>query len=219
MTQLILKYHLDYKHLASVFVLWLFHITAIVGISIGYFDWFISKTPLTLILLATLLVLNFPLDNAKKIVFALFLFLAGFSLEWVGVHYGFLFGAYSYGNNLGIKVDGVPLLIGVNWAVLILSCGAIASLITNNKVFKVLLGAFFMVFLDFFIEVPAPLFDYWAFDTGTAPLQNFIAWYLISAVLLALMELFKIKGDSIFSCHLYAAQLVFFGFFYGTYSL
>ena len=169
--------------------------------------------------MAFLLIINFPLNTSKKIAFALFLFIAGFTLEWVGVHYEFLFGSYTYGNNLGVKVDGIPLLIGVNWAVLILSSGAISELITKNKVVKVLFGALLMVFLDFFIEVPAPHFDYWSFEGGTAPLQNFIAWYLISAFLLSIMEILKIKGDSIFSCHLYAAQLVFFAFFYGTYTL
>ena len=40
-------------------------------------------------------------------------FLVGMLSEIIGVKYGFIFGEYSYGNALGIKFMGVPLIIGI----------------------------------------------------------------------------------------------------------
>ena len=105
----------------SIFILWLFQLTAIIGVSIGFKDWFISKTPLNLLITFCLLILNFRIDTVKKIIYSLSIIIISLFVEWVGVKYGFLFGEYKYGHNLGYKIDGVPLLIGVNWLLLLFS--------------------------------------------------------------------------------------------------
>jgi uncharacterized membrane protein len=199
----------------SIFIIWLFQLSAMIGISIGHQDWFISKTPLNLIILAVLLIINFPIDNRKKMILAFAFFVSSLLIEWIGVHYGFLFGAYTYGKNLGLKIDGVPLLIGINWAILIFSSAAIADKLIKQRFLKIIFGALLMIFLDFFIEVSAPVFDFWTWELGAAPLRNFVGWFIISAVLHFIYHQSKIKGNFTFSCHLYAAQLIFFGYFYG----
>ena len=182
--------------------------------SIGYHDWFITKTPINLLVLFTVLLINFPVNNFKKASITLFFFLAGFLVEWVGVHYRFLFGAYDYGNNLGFKVDGIPPLIGINWALLILFTAVIAQHISSNIWFRAAIGAAFMVGLDFFIEPVAPLFDFWHWEIGHAPPQNFIAWYGIAFLLHLVYAYSNIKGPLKFSLHLFVAQLVFFIYFF-----
>jgi bisanhydrobacterioruberin hydratase len=199
----------------SIFIIWLFQLSAIIGISMGHYDWFISKTPLNLIISAVLLTIHFPIDNFKKVVVALVIFTFSFLIEWIGVHFGFLFGVYEYGKNLGLKIDGVPLLIGVNWAVLILCTAAVADRLVKPVLLKVSLGALLMVFMDFFIETSAPPFDFWIWASGAAPLRNYIAWFIVSALLHTFYHRTKMKGDFRFSCHLYAAQLLFFIYFYG----
>jgi len=203
----------------SIFVIWLFHISAIVGISLGYFDWFATKTPLNLMMVTGLLLFNFPLNTLKKLILFAIIFVLGMTVEWIGVHYDFLFGSYTYGDNLGAKLDGVPWLIGANWAILILICGAIADKLKAKTYIKILFGAFLMVLLDFFIEVPAAYFDYWHWEIGHAPLQNFIAWYLISSAMLWLYYKFKVEGNFKFGFHLYISQFVYFSYFYAAQSL
>jgi len=199
----------------SIFVIWLFQLSAIIGISLGYTDWFISKTPLNLIITALLLIINFPIDSLKKLIVTLVIFASSLLIEWVGVHFGFLFGVYEYGQNLGLKIDGVPLLIGVNWAVLILSTAALADRWVNPIFLKVLLGALLMVFIDFFIETSAPSFDFWNWASGAASIRNYISWFIVSGLLHTVYHQTKMKGDFTFSFHLYAAQLLFFIYFYG----
>lgn len=216
---LLLNSQEDLKRLTSLVVLWAFHLAAIIGITLGYFEWFISKTELNLLIIALLLTINYPLLSVKNILFFLSIFVCGFAVEWLGVNYGLLFGKYAYGENLGYKLGGVPLLIGVNWAVLIMTCGAITNKLSTHPVIKAFAGALLMVLLDFFMELPAPIFDFWEFDGGKAPLQNYVAWFAISFMMLLVFQKLKIKGDFIFSCHLYAAQLIFFAYFYVAYGL
>jgi putative membrane protein len=42
-------------------------------------------------------------------------------IEIVGVKTSLIFGPYKYGENMGIKFYGVPLVIGLNWVVLIIA--------------------------------------------------------------------------------------------------
>lgn len=198
----------------SIFVIWLFQLSAIIGISLGYTDWFISKTPLNLFITTALIVINFPINSYRKVTLFLAIFVLSLLIEWIGVHFGFLFGVYEYGKNLGPKIDGVPVLIGVNWAVLILSTVVIASKWVTPFHLRVLLGAFLMVFIDFFIETSAPPFDFWIWQSGAAPLRNYVAWFIVSLFFHAAFQLLKIKGDFYFSSHLYLAQLIFFIYFY-----
>jgi len=43
-----------YVFAISVFLLWLTHISALIGISIGHLNWFIPKTPFNLLMAAAL---------------------------------------------------------------------------------------------------------------------------------------------------------------------
>ena len=131
-----LKQSLSNRQSISIFLIWLFHLSAIVGISAGYEEWFMSKTPLNLTAVFLLLLWNFETKPMRFWLGLAFFFCGGMLLEWVGVHYGFLFGTYEYGSNLGPKLDGIPYLIGVNWAVLTLTTGVMASAITDNFIVR-----------------------------------------------------------------------------------
>lgn len=204
----------DYKLRFSIFLLILFHVAALIGVSIGYKDWFVSKTPLNLFITSLLLIWNYPLDSLKKWLLGLVLFLAGMTVEWIGVQSGLLFGNYSYGENMGPLFDGVPYFIGVYWAVLVFITGNISSRISQNLFTKILIGSILMVLLDYFMEKVAPAFDFWTFEGGIAPLENYITWFAVAAVLHFIFQKAKTKGDFIFSLTLYMIQLLFFMYFY-----
>lgn len=195
-------------------ILYLFQVSAIIGVSLGFQQWFISKTPLLLLLNLCFLTLCYPL-TVKDLGVLVFLFTAGMAVEWIGVHYDFLFGTYYYGNNLGPKFNGVPWLIGCNWMVLVVTTSAIARRFFSKKWLIALAGAFLMVFLDFFIEPVAPKFDFWIWNDGHAPLRNFIAWFIIAAILQYVFISFKKKNSNLgISVHIYISQLIFFAYFY-----
>ena len=50
-----------------------------------------------------------------------------------------------------------------------------------------------MILLDLLIEPIAPVLDFWVFDGGEAPLQNYIGW---TAVALFLQIIFSLFSDN-----------------------
>ncbi|MEM6644391.1 MAG: carotenoid biosynthesis protein [Bacteroidota bacterium] len=198
----------------AIAILWLFHLSGIIGMLLGYSEWFLSKTPLNLIICLMLLAWVGDLLSNRKAVLASIFFVSGMLVEWVGVKFAVPFGEYYYGESLGTKLDGVPFLIGGNWAMLVIITGCISSRISGNFLVKVLLGAGLMVLLDLFIEPNAANFDFWFWENETIPLSNYIAWFVISALLHCIYQKNMPKQNFRFCLHLYLAQLAFFTSFY-----
>jgi putative membrane protein len=193
----------------SIGIIWLFHVSGIIGILYGNSDWFISATPLNLSINFLLLLLN---CNGHKLFFPMVIigFLTGMITEILGVQWGWIFGDYQYLEALGYKVLGVPLLIGVNWALLAVITGAIAQQFYENIIMRIIIGVALMLFLDLLIEPIAPMLDFWVFEGGEAPLQNYIGWAAVAFFLQFIFHFFKISVEGWFPHQLYLLQIIFF---------
>ena len=205
---------LPYSFSVAAGILWLFHVSGIIGISLGHLDWFASRTSLNLIILGLVLFIFFPFNNIK--IWSVFVALAilGIVVEYLGVNYGLFFGEYSYGENMGPKIGGVPWLIGLNWGLLTFITGAISNHLADHWFLKSLLGTFLMLLLDIFMEASAPIFDFWEFSGGYAPIDNYIAWGIVAFIMHLIYNIFKLKGNLFISVHMFFVQLVFFIYFY-----
>lgn len=193
----------------SILVIWTFHLSGLLGILYGDSKWFISATPLNLIISLVLLLLNSS-DSNKTIVIAGIAFIIGMFTEILGVNYGLIFGTYFYGEALGPKLLGVPILIGYNWAMVLIITASIAQKINKNFYTRIFLGVTLMLFLDLLIEPVAPDLDFWIFDSGIAPIQNYLGWVFVSFLLHFIYQKLKIKKNNNFSNHLYFLQILFF---------
>lgn len=203
-----------YKVWLSVAIIWLFHISAIIGISLGDLDWFIEKTPINLGLSLILFLLVYPIDTIKKFSALALFFSGGMFAEWLGVNHQILFGEYVYGHNFGPKLDGVPYLIGAYWALLTFITASILEYTAFSYRIKVVGAAALMVLLDLFMEKSAPVFHFWNFKGGMPTFENYLTWFLLGVIFQIILKIFKIKGNQVFSVNLYLAQLCFFLFFY-----
>ncbi len=191
----------------SVFLVWLFHISAIVGVFLGYRDWFISQSALNLLLCAGLVTLN---NTRNQNVVLLIPFLIGMLAEIMGVQTGLLFGSYSYGHMLGWKLFGVPLMIGCNWALLVYATAVIAGSVGGSVLMRALLGASMMVLLDAVMEPVAPRIDYWIFANNHVPLKNYIHWFLVALVAHLFYLRLGGKKDGALGWNLYIVFFIFF---------
>lgn len=198
----------------SVGLIWLFHLSALIGITLGYVEWFIEKTPLNLCICFVLFLWVYPVRSTKHILAFLIFFFGGMFAEWLGVTYGILFGAYEYGTNFGLKIDGVPYLIGVYWALLTFITASISDYLTKSIPAKIIVAATLMTLLDYFMEHSAPRFDFWEFEGGPAPIQNYVTWFVLAVLFQSILRYLKAVGNRFFSLNLYAAQLVFFVYLY-----
>ncbi len=154
-------------------------------------------------------------------------FAAGLAVEILGTSTGILFGDYSYGNVLGPGVKNVPLIIGINWFIIIYCCGISMSTlfrrlavtvgeenINQNKFLKmasvVFDGATLAAFFDWIMEPVAVKLGYWHWKNDEIPFFNYISWFIVSALLLLLFQQFRFNKSNKFAVNLLLIQVMFF---------
>lgn len=134
---------------------------------------------------------------------------SGFLLEMAGIHTGLLFGSYSYGKALGLKVLSTPLLIGINWLVLVY-CVHILFPGLNSRWFYPLLASGLLVIYDFVMEPVAIATDMWSWQGGIVPLKNYVTWFVVAAIMLYALKFFRISYRNPIASWLLAIQFIFF---------
>ncbi|WP_295714837.1 carotenoid biosynthesis protein [Mucilaginibacter sp.] len=196
----------------AIVIIVLFHIVGLIGFVIPSLTvLFIKLVPWHLLLMAGVIVYSYNQLSTKFLLFGLLVFTIGFSAELIGVHTGLLFGNYSYGETLGIKLFNVPLMIGVNWFLLIFSTGVLMQRSRIKNIYtRVIAGALVLTFLDMLIEPVAVHFDYWHWVGNSIPLKNYFCWFILSAAMLFVFEKFQFKPQSKAAAALLIMQFVFF---------
>ena len=195
----------------SIFLIWLFHISGALGLI--YYDiiFFAAITPINLFLTSLLLMINQKKPKEKELIGILLIFFTGILVEYLGVNFNLIFGDYEYGKNLGPKVFGVPLMIGINWIILTLIAGGIANkFVKKSKYLIVIVGSLLMLFLDILIEPIAPVLDFWEFQNSIVPLSNYKGWFITGIVTQSIYYYSFKEKEFVFSLNLYCAIFVFF---------
>jgi putative membrane protein len=197
----------------AVSIILIFHVVGLVGLILPFTrPIFLYIVPFHLLLMLAVLVLNHKQIDSRFISFLFTIFILGLVAEWVGIHTHFLFGDYSYGNTLGLKLSGVPLIIGCNWFMLIYSIGVLMQRSRlKNFLIRSLIGALLLVLLDVLIEPVAIYFDYWHWANPIIPLKNYLCWFGVSFLMLLLFEAFRFKQQSIVATIFLLIQFAFFG--------
>jgi len=197
-------------HITSLIII-LFHLVGLYGfLSPELAPLFIKLVPFHLLLMLVLLVISGYDKSAGILLFACIVYLAGFLIEVAGVNSGLIFGEYSYGNTLGIKLLETPLLIGVNWLLLVYSTGILLEKYTLNRYVFALLGAAILVCVDILIEPIAVKYDYWTWLNGFIPLQNYFGWFLVSFSLFLIFFSIRFKKQNSTAIVLLISQICFF---------
>lgn len=207
------------NHLSS-FVLTVLYLVGLVCIILNIHPKFIYLTPINLLLSFLIMMYSHPKWDGKIIIFLLISFVTGLAVEIAGVATGAIFGEYTYGEVLGPKIMHTPIIIGLNWMLLVYSTGVVVHMISKvdyhwlvNIVWKSFVGALILLSLDILIEPVAIYYEFWSWGgDGTVPIQNYIAWFVISFTLLLIFNtLFKyLKNKVAFA--LLVLQFLFFFF-------
>lgn len=145
-------------------------------------SFFLPFTPYTLLLTCLIFLLYQPYHNRSFAIAFVSIAGIGFLAEVLGVYSGQVFGVYHYGNALGSKLFGVPLVISLNWALLITAAsGLVIKLTTNRWLFSLCVSAV-VTGIDVLIEQVAPRIDFWYFSEGMAGIHNYIGWMVVSFI-------------------------------------
>lgn len=156
----------------------------------------------------------------RKLEFIIWIVLVVIStifVEWIGVNTGKIFGEYQYGPVLFPFIDTVPLAIGFAWIGMLLSSVTIAQFVSfywfrKSILYSSLMTAGLMTLFDLFMEPAAIKLNYWYWTNDSVPLQNYVAWFGISIILILTGMKFKLflQKNNTIPLHAYLAQLVYF---------
>lgn len=177
--------------------------------------------------MAALVIFTQVEKNIWFFLFVLLCYVGGMLAEIIGVNTGYLFGAYSYGNVLGVQIMKVPLIIGINWFTTMYCSGCIIYKLNEwlyNKLGKdfkpsflvqlatfVFDAALLATFFDWILEPTAIALKYWSWTPGDQiPIFNFVCWFAISAILLTFFRLMRFNKENQFAVHLFIIQVLFF---------
>jgi len=214
------------KYQVATAIAVLFHAIGFIGIVFFKNSFIIKATPVNLLLMFLLLIWTQQEKNYFFWLFVLFAVAVGIGVEMIGVNTKLLFGEYSYGDVLGFKVKNVPLVIGVNWFIIIYCCGVSVHTLLVKAIDKVSAetatppmalkalsvivdGATLAVFFDWLIEPVAVKLGYWKW-ADDVPFYNYLCWFIVAAVLLVAFHFLKFNKQNKFAVHLLMIQVMFF---------
>lgn len=195
-----------------VAIIILFHVVGLAGLcTTAVQPLFRQLVPWHLLLMLMVIITSHKPTKGRFLIFGAVIFIFAFIAEWTGVHTHRLFGDYTYGDTLGMKLDEVPVIIGVNWLLLVYAAGVLMRRSrVRNVLMRILCGAIILVLLDVLVEHTAGRLDYWHWAGNTVPFTNYACWFIVSALLLFVFELFEFKKQSIVAPVFLAVQFVFF---------
>ncbi|MEO6549354.1 MAG: carotenoid biosynthesis protein [Ferruginibacter sp.] len=186
------------------------------------------STPLILLVSSILLIWTQPNKNFAFFLFTALIIIIGYLSEVAGVNTHLLFGDYVYGNVLGPQWLNVPLVIGINWFIIIYCSGIsthtlllklITRVATDSKEPAVLLkamsvivdGATLAVMFDWLMEPVAVKLGFWTWGgDGSIPLYNYICWMVVSMLLLTIFQFCRFDKENKFAVNLLLIQAMFF---------
>ncbi len=205
------------KETILILILLIFHLVGIIGMNLpSYRNQILSLSSMNLWISFGVIILSRKSNFIPFLLFFALSFTLGMTFEIIGVKTGILFGEYYYGSNLGAKIAEVPIVIGLNWAILAVCAGNLLHKLKINIIFKMIIASLLMVFLDFLLEPIAIKSDYWHWKNGEIPIYNYICWFVLSLPISYLYlnsKIFKVKlnEQNKVSNVLYLIFVLFFG--------
>ena len=181
----------------------------LIPLSYPYFE---KLIPLVLILSFILLVIYHPKQSSYRLSILVFtgIYISGLIVEMIGVNTGIIFGEYSYGPNLGLKILNTPVIIGLNWLILVYTTSSLFEKINIHANYKILLASVSMLAYDIVLEQVAPFTGMWNWHEGNIPVRNYMAWFVIALIFHTLLKTVGIKTENAVSKNLFISQFVFF---------
>ncbi|HAX96467.1 MAG TPA: hypothetical protein DCY35_08110 [Prolixibacteraceae bacterium] len=207
-----IKYLAKGRHRRVILVFIIFYLVGVAGfIYPGTSAVFAGLTPVILIMsFVAVIVYHGESFTLKHFMVLLGIFLISFVSEAIGVNTGLIFGSYQYGESLGLKFFGTPVLIGMNWVFLIYSSASLINMTRVTGSIFVFLASSLMVFYDLILEQVAGEMGMWSWTDGFIPLKNYITWFILAVVFHWMLKYYAVPTINKVAPAIFTIQFMFF---------
>ena len=200
------------------------HLSGALGMLFWRRDWFLMLTPFNLLVMFFLLIWTLPEKSKAIYRFFILAFCLGVGTEMIGVKTGLFFGQYQYGKVMGFSFNGVPLLIGIYWFIIVYASGLLAikirDIFSNGEsrsgaftkwtaAFFIIGGASLATLFDYIMEPAATKLGFWSWENDSIPVLNYLSWFLVSFCILFFSRSVSLKHHP-FAINLLLIQALFF---------
>lgn len=183
----------------------------IIGLKIETISGIVNRLFPLLIIISLIVLLFYQKHwNIRSLSFLFVIFIGGFFVQTIASETKLIYGEFSYGNTLGPKLFGTPILSGVIWLLLIYTTGCLIKNLKVELLAQCLLGSFLLVMLDVLIEPVAGHLDFWSWKKDVIPLQNYFAWFAISFFMFLYFFNLKAKLRNEIAAYLFVIIAAFF---------
>jgi uncharacterized membrane protein len=119
----------------------------------------------------------------------------GLAVEVIGLATGFPFGRYGYGDALGPKVFGVPVVVPLAWTWMAWPSLIVAGRLTRTIGARVAVAGAALAAWDVFLDPQMVAAGYWRWTeppvslpgVPAVPLTNYIGWLAVATLMMALL--------------------------------
>ncbi|MEG1586376.1 MAG: carotenoid biosynthesis protein [Bacteroidales bacterium] len=203
-----------------------FYLVGALGFMLPFsYPLFVTLIPFALLFcLGIILYYELTANRKRKVthflVFISVVYFVSFLIEMAGVNTGLIFGSYQYGGGLGIQLFNTPLMIGVNWILVVLGSAGLAHRISTllgfsethyiDTFFRIIAASILMILFDVVLERTAPLLEMWNWNTPRVPGRNYLAWFALSFLFQSYYVGGKIQQRTRIASTIFLLQLLFF---------
>jgi putative membrane protein len=193
-------------------VMVLFFLVGFIGHRIpATLPWMLALTPYFLLIFGLAAFLPVLLEaRTWVLIWAGVVLLVTLALEALGTATGWIFGPYTYGSTLGLRLFQVPLVIAFNWLLVILAALLLTRRLFRHPLLGSLAAAALAAGFDYVMEPTAIRLGYWTWQAAGIPPQNYLAWFLIALAAALGFMLPRLHLRSRLPMFYGAIQLVFF---------
>lgn len=208
----IMSNYLHKQKLNTILLFIVFYSIGVAGVAIPVTQAvFVRMIPVALLMSFVAILLFHRSLNSQNTRFVFFtIILVSYLVEVIGANSHFIFGNYIYGNGLGIKLFNTPLVIGINWAMLVYCSASILERLRLPVGVQIFFSSVLIVLYDIVLESVAPFLDMWYWNENSVPLQHYLIWFVIALVFHGLVKWKKVKTENPLAPAIFICQFLFF---------
>ena len=208
----IMSTYLRQQKLKTILLFIVFYSVGVAGVWIPATQGvFIAMIPVVLLMSFIAILLFHRSLNSRNTRLVFFtIILVSYLVEVAGVNSQMIFGNYIYGNGLGLKILGTPLVIGINWAMLVYCSASIMERLKLHVIVQIFFASVIMILYDVVLESVAPFLDMWYWNGNIVPLQHYFAWFFLALVFHGMVKWKKVKTENPLAPAIFICQFLFF---------